>query len=119
MCRTTVPTIFLVLVFRQSNHKSLSLLQSFFHLESLDERYYSSHRVTSNQQVPTNTEKTIIFNQNYEGANFLYKNDTGTLAPLDGRVYLLNAEVGLKGMVAGDEVEIFLFVNGVKLKKNQ
>ena len=69
--------------------------------------------------MPTNTEKTIIFNQNYEGANFLYKNDTGTLAPLDGRVYLLNAEVGLKGMVAGDEVEIFLFVNGVKLKKNQ
>ncbi|WP_411753571.1 hypothetical protein [Serratia sp. (in: enterobacteria)] len=74
--------------------------------------YFTRVRKTTGQSIVANTTTTVVFNSVLEGTNIVYDTTTGIQSASDGRNYLLQVNLGLAGMVAGDIVILYLQVAG-------
>lgn len=74
--------------------------------------YFTRIRKTTGQTVQPNTTTKVIFNDVLEGQNIIYNPTTGNISASDGRNYLLQVNLGLSGLIAGDVVALYLQVAG-------
>ena len=85
--------------------------------ESKAERYYSVLRRVTGLTVNPNIDTLVNFDGSLEGTNGIFDLATGDAKPIDGRNYLLQCNFGLLAMVAGDIIECYILVDGVKNRK--
>ncbi len=88
----------------------------FNDVEASTKGYYNVLRRTIGLTVPQNTDTVVVFNSSLEGTNRIADLATGAITPEFG-IYDLSANFGLKSMVAGDSVTMFLYIDGAVQRK--